>query len=80
MLCKITNKSGKMPLSTGVHLSDGQMHWERGPISALPGDNPSDADDVPFASGLIAGQIAVVSAAIRFRHQNADILANGFMF
>ena len=80
MLGEVANKPGKMPLSTGVHLADGQVHWKSGPIPALSGDNASDADDVPFAAGLIASQVAVVAAAIRFRHQNADVLANGFVF
>src|SRR5690242_10952244 len=69
MLREIANKSGKMSLPTGMHLADGQMHWKSNSVSAFAGNNPSDADNVSFAGGLIAGQIAVVSAAVRLRHQ-----------
>src|SRR5204862_7303371 len=56
------------------------MHREGGSVLALAGYNPADADDMPFASGSIAGELAVVTRTVRIRHQDTDVLADRLAF
>src|ERR1700682_3804230 len=56
------------------------MHRESGSVLALTGYYPADADDMPFAGGSIAGEIAVMARTVRIRHQDADVLADRLAF
>src|SRR5258705_5758130 len=56
-----------------MHLADGEMHRKRRAVLAHAGDDAADADDAPFAGLEIAGDVAVMTAAIRLRHQLADV-------
>jgi len=55
------------------------VHRKGGAVLALAGDDAADADDVALAGGAVAREVAVVARAIRMRHQDADVLADGFL-
>src|SRR5262249_10317230 len=59
-------------------LADRQADRKSGPVAAPGCDLPTDADDFLVTSGEIARDIAVVLVAVRRRHQDADVLADGF--
>jgi hypothetical protein len=52
------------------------MHRKGRSVPAFAGHDPPDTDDVPFARGSIARQIAVVTFPIRVGHQLTDVLAD----
>ena len=70
----------KKGLSARLHLANGEMHGKCGAVLAHPGHDAADADDAPFARFEIAGEVTVMAAAIRLRHQLADVLADRFRF
>ena len=57
----------------GFHLADGKLHRKGRAVLALADDDAADADDAPLAGDLVAIEIAVVAAAVRLRHQHADV-------
>src|SRR6185295_18648232 len=56
------------------------MHRKGGAVLAHAGHDAANADDVPFTRLQIAGEVAVMAAAIRLRHQLADIFSNRLGF
>jgi hypothetical protein len=52
------------------------VHRKCRAVPAHAGDDTSDADDAPFTRLQVARQIAVVTAAIRLRHQRADVFSD----
>src|SRR5579863_950739 len=80
MFGHIVDKSSEIRHAGGLHFTDRKMHREGSSIPALTGDDASNADNVPLASGQIAGQISVVARTIRIWHQDADVLADSLLF
>ena len=76
VLGKVVRESGEVGLAAGLHLADRQMHRKGRSIPALASHDSADTDDVPFARGSIAREIAVMTRPVRIGHQFADVLAD----
>jgi hypothetical protein len=79
MFGQVADEAGEVGRSAGLHFADRKMHRESGSVLALTGNDSTDADDMAFAGGSIAGEVAVVARTVRIWHQGADVLADGFV-
>ncbi len=77
---EIADETRKVRLPTRLHLADGEMHRKRGAVLAHAGHDAADADNASFTGLQVAGEVAVMAAAIRLRHQFADILSDRLGF
>ena len=77
---QIADEAGEVGRSAGLHFADRKMHRKSGSVLALTGYNSADADDMPFAGGSIAGEVAVMARTVRIWHQDADVLADRLAF
>ena len=80
LLGEIADEARKEGLSSRMHLADGEMHRKRRAVLAHAGDDAADADDAPFTRLQVAGEVAVMAAAIRLRHQLADVFSDRLGF
>ena len=76
LLGKVADEACKVGFSTRLHLADGEMHRKRGAVLAHAGHDATDADNASFTGLQVAGEVAVMAAAIRLRHQLADVLSD----
>jgi hypothetical protein len=80
LLGEIADEACKERLPSRMHLADGEMHRKCRAVLAHAGDDAPDADDAPFARLEVAGDVSVMTAAIRLRHQLADVLPDRLGF
>ena len=80
MFGEIADEAGEVGRSTGLHFADRKMHRKSGSVLALSGYNSTDADDMPFAGGSIAGEVPVMARTVRIWHQDTDVLADRLAF
>ena len=76
--CDNADEAREVGLPVRLHLADSEMHRKRGAVLAHAGNDAADADDAAFTRLQVAGEVAVMAATIRLRHQLADILADRF--
>src|SRR3954451_13853531 len=75
---KIANEAGKMAAAIGSHFADGQFHWERRAVHALPHHHATDSDDALLARAEVTSEITIVLLAVGSRHQHLDVLSENF--
>ncbi len=77
---QVVKNSGEVHLTVDHHLANRQADWEDLTVAPNGLDVATDADDAPLASVQMAGEVAIVAAAIRLRHQQADVRSDDFGF
>ena len=80
MFGEIADEAGEVGRAAGLHFADRKMHRKSGSVLALSGYDSTDADDMPFAGGSIAGEVPVVARTVRIWHQDTDVLADRLAF
>ncbi len=75
-LGEVADEAGEVALAARAHLADRQFHREGRAVLALPDHDSADADDPALTRHEVAGHVGVVLAAVRFRHQQADVPAD----
>src|SRR5579863_8785426 len=78
-LREIADQAGEEALLGDFGFADRKLEWKRRAVLALADNDPADADDPPLAGELVALQVAVMSLAVRLRHQNLDVLSHSFL-
>ena len=73
---QISHKTREMAAGAGAHFADGKVHGEGRTVLAPPRDHAPDADNMAFAGRFVSREVAVMSAAVRFRHQDEHILSD----
>src|SRR5208282_2753979 len=73
---QISHETREMAAGAGAHFADGKVHGEGRTVLAPPRDHASDADNMAFAGRFVSRHVAVMSAAVRFRHQDGYILSD----
>jgi hypothetical protein len=76
---QIVEHAGELSLPIYDHLTKRQMQGNDRAVAVTPRHLSTDADDARVAVAQVALQIAAVFVTIRRRHQQRDILADGFV-
>ena len=72
-LCDVTHDPGEIAALVQPEFAHGQVHRERRAVLAQPLDFPAAADDLRPARREIVGDVAVVRAPMRLRHERPDV-------
>ena len=75
---QIANKAGEISVARESKLADLQLHRKGLAALAQTDDHAPDPDDAALAGAKIAIEIAVMSFAIGWRHQDFDVAADHF--
>src|SRR5262245_49583311 len=76
-ITNVMDHSRKVAPAIRLELADRKVHRKDAPVLATTADLTADADDFFDAGGDVAGNVAVVLAAIGLRHEHFDVLPEG---
>ena len=79
LLGEVLQEAGEEFLAIDIRLADVKLHGKPPAILPEPGNHAADADNLLFAGALVLRDVAVMSAAVRLGHEDADILPLRFL-